>query len=189
MGVRAHNYINRVGRVYGRWTVIDECESIVECDKKRSAFLCRCECGVEKIVTGKMLDNGYSKSCGCYRKEITSKRFKNILKNGNDDKSMVLYKKHKISSSNRNIESKLSYEEFKNLIKLYCDYCGNPPSNMFKYAKQGETRYFYYSGIDRIDSDKGYIITNCVYCNRAKGTMDRECFFELIKMIYNKNLK
>jgi hypothetical protein len=33
MGVRAHNYINRVGRVYGRWTVIDECESIVECSR------------------------------------------------------------------------------------------------------------------------------------------------------------
>ena len=40
----------------------------------RTAWLCKCDCGSEKVVTGISLTSGRTKSCGCLRSEITSKR-------------------------------------------------------------------------------------------------------------------
>ena len=37
-------------------------------------WLCRCECGNERIVLGKSLRNGHTSSCGCLNKEINSNR-------------------------------------------------------------------------------------------------------------------
>ena len=45
----------------------------------RTAWLCKCDCGSEKVVTGISLTSGRTKSCGCLRGEITSKRrFKDL---------------------------------------------------------------------------------------------------------------
>lgn len=42
-------------------------------DKQGSAlWLCRCECGKTKVIIGKDLRNGHTKSCGCYQKERVS---------------------------------------------------------------------------------------------------------------------
>lgn len=37
-------------------------------------WLCRCECGNERIVLGKCLRNGHTQSCGCLTREINSER-------------------------------------------------------------------------------------------------------------------
>ncbi len=37
-------------------------------------WMCSCECGVYKPVSGTTLRNGSSISCGCYRKELSSRR-------------------------------------------------------------------------------------------------------------------
>lgn len=55
------------GQTYGRWTVLERAESL---NNKDTCWLCRCQCGNEKIVFGKNLKNGRSKSCGCYKKEV-----------------------------------------------------------------------------------------------------------------------
>lgn len=39
----------------------------------RSGWLCRCECGVEKVVYSQKLTSGLYKSCGCKRAENISK--------------------------------------------------------------------------------------------------------------------
>jgi len=36
-------------------------------------YLCKCDCGNEKIISGQNLRNGQTKSCGCFQKEITLK--------------------------------------------------------------------------------------------------------------------
>src|SRR5262245_17127587 len=36
---------------------------------KGHQWLCRCECGVEKVVLGSSLKSGNTLSCGCYHKE------------------------------------------------------------------------------------------------------------------------
>ena len=63
---------NLVGQKFGRWTVLSRAEDKV--DEQGHHFTrwnCRCECGTQKIVYGNSLTSGRSKSCGCYRKEVS----------------------------------------------------------------------------------------------------------------------
>ena len=63
---------NLVGQRFGRWTVI----GFAHKDKHRNTYwLCRCECGKEKIVNGGNLKRDTTKSCGCLNIEKTSERF------------------------------------------------------------------------------------------------------------------
>ena len=61
------------GRTFGRLTVL----SYV--DKGR--WLCQCECGTKKIVSGHNLKIGATKSCGCWRRKILRETH---LKHGGD---------------------------------------------------------------------------------------------------------
>jgi len=38
-------------------------------------WICQCDCGNKKTIISSNLLNGHTKSCGCYRSEITSKLF------------------------------------------------------------------------------------------------------------------
>lgn len=37
-------------------------------------WLCRCDCGNEKVVSAKILRSGHARSCGCLNKECSAKR-------------------------------------------------------------------------------------------------------------------
>lgn len=37
-------------------------------------WLCRCNCGTERIILGYHLKSGHTKSCGCLQKEKLTKR-------------------------------------------------------------------------------------------------------------------
>lgn len=59
------------GQKFGRLTVIER----VEDDKSGLIrWLCKCECGNEKIIRGKDLKYNKIKSCGCLKREITIER-------------------------------------------------------------------------------------------------------------------
>lgn len=60
--------IDETGNRYGRLTVVERAEGI----KGSAAWLCRCECGNEKIVLGILLRNGNTVSCGCKRAGVLS---------------------------------------------------------------------------------------------------------------------
>ncbi len=66
--------VDMTGQKVGRWTVLHR----VAGEKRRGGalWLCRCSCGIEKIVLGATLRVGESKSCGCYGKELMSERAK-----------------------------------------------------------------------------------------------------------------
>ena len=57
--------IDLSGQRFGRLTVIKRADN----HRNRTAWLCKCDCGNEKIVCSPELCNGDTKSCGCYRKE------------------------------------------------------------------------------------------------------------------------
>lgn len=60
--------INRIGKKYGMLTVVDLALPIItKSGKRRTAWLCRCDCGNERIVDGGYLKQGHVKSCGCLR--------------------------------------------------------------------------------------------------------------------------
>jgi len=61
------NAIDHTGEKFGRWTVLKR----VRPKKWGCArYLCRCDCGTEKEISGAHLRLGQSKSCGCYYKDM-----------------------------------------------------------------------------------------------------------------------
>jgi len=60
------------GQRFGRLVVVERCGTMYK--KPISAWLCRCDCGNEKIVPIFHLKNGNTKSCGCLTKEMASER-------------------------------------------------------------------------------------------------------------------
>lgn len=72
--------INLVGERFGRWTVLERAEKPINSRSSSAFWKCRCDCGTEKIISGNVLRQGKSKSCGCLNKEprakdITGQRF------------------------------------------------------------------------------------------------------------------
>ena len=75
IGLINSNYINEKGNRYGKLTVIEEAGK----DKdKRILWKCRCDCGNEKITSGKSLRTGLVKSCGCIH-SLGEQRINNLL--------------------------------------------------------------------------------------------------------------
>ena len=65
-------FIDLTGMKFGRLTVIKR----VENRGKIPYWLCQCECGIEKEVSGGNLRSGEVKSCGCLQKEAASEILK-----------------------------------------------------------------------------------------------------------------
>lgn len=59
-----------MGRRFGRLLVVDVASSVSRPGApNRSRWLCRCDCGNEKIIQARFLIDGTTKSCGCYSRE------------------------------------------------------------------------------------------------------------------------
>ena len=69
------NIIDLTGQVFGRLTVIEYYET----RKGRARWHCQCSCGNIKVIDGKSLRNGATKSCGCFRVDEMKKRRKSRI--------------------------------------------------------------------------------------------------------------
>lgn len=101
---------------------------------------------------------------------------------------------YKNGAKKRNLEFKLSEEQFKALIEDNCYYCGMIPNQISiirnkTYSKEGQERSKYkHNGVDRINSEKGYTLANsvscCKTCNFAKLTMGHWEFVAWIVRVF-----
>ena len=92
------------------------------------------------------------------------------------------YKKYELDAKKRGLPFELSLEEFDEITKMSCEYCG---------GYSDELNGIKFNGIDRIDSNKGYTEDNCVpcciYCNRMKLDYSTEFWFNQMKKILKKH--
>lgn len=61
------------GKTIGRLTILSRAPNIAIGNSRpigRVAWLCRCECGNEKVIQAASLLQGVSQSCGCIRREM-----------------------------------------------------------------------------------------------------------------------
>ena len=61
----AKGFGDMTGQRFGRWTVLGMTARTSTDGHKRTACLCRCDCGTERVVYAQSLRNGLTKSCGC----------------------------------------------------------------------------------------------------------------------------
>ena len=145
-------------------------------------WLCKCDCGKDKIAGGKSLKQGSTRSCGCLRKD----RLRLDSGLANMRRRMRSYKYN--ATKQRNLEWNLTEEQFENITQKDCYYCGAKPNNVAKNPIYFGT--YTYNGIDRVDNNKGYTIDNvvpcCYICNQAKHNLTLQDFQDWIKKVYNK---
>jgi hypothetical protein len=177
---------NISGLKFGRLLVLSRCED-ESCMGKGSYWLCKCDCGNEKIIRGASITYGMTKSCGCLRNERVSETMSLPYGVGSLNS---LYGKYKKAAKNRNLEFLLSLDQFKILTSSLCFYCGMPPCRSFNNGGGKSNGSYIYNGIDRVDNSKGYFLENCVPCckdcNIAKGIKTLDEFKIWVSKVYNK---
>jgi len=98
-----------------------------------------------------------------------------------------IYTKHVCNTHKRGLRSELTRAEYIELSRDHCIFCGTLGSNTIKVGKN----YLTYNGIDRIDSNKGYLHGNvqtcCKLCNRMKSDLPQDIFLAHIAKIKAKN--
>lgn len=153
------NKIDLTGKVFGRLTVIKEAGR----NKSSLLWLCRCECGTEKIIQGNHLKEGKILSCGCYMKEKSSSRIteRNITHGLSKTRFYKIWSEMIRRCSNSNAANYSIYggrgikvcDEWKSFEGFYKD--------MYSGYKKGLS-------IDRIDVNGNYCKENCRWLD-AKG--------------------
>lgn len=64
------------GQKFGRLTVIERAVDYIQSNgRHRKQWLCKCDCGNQKIVRDENLISKNTQSCGCLQKEIASQQF------------------------------------------------------------------------------------------------------------------
>lgn len=183
-----------VGQFFGKLEVKEVIPSVGAGHHVRLRCLCH-YCNNEKEMSAVNIKK--RNSCGCQQrnslewKNVGPKTMKWQLPSGEAARRNLAYQ-YKKGALKRNLEYSLTEEQFTKLITGKCHYCGDKLTNVVK--GQGKTSGdFYYTGIDRVDSSKGYIKENCVSCcwtcNNMKHTTKEKDFLKHIEKIFQyKNL-
>ena len=69
MGLTPVNFIDLLDRRYGRLVVFARAGTS---NNGVATWHCRCDCGAEVVVRSEQLRNGYTVSCGCYRRDMAA---------------------------------------------------------------------------------------------------------------------
>lgn len=157
----------------------------------KNSWQCTCICGKVVYRQGAALLKYKNPNCGCKKGSYA------MLPDQKAHKNAIIadYSRH---ARDRGLEFSLSFDEAVNLFNGDCAYCGAPPSNTktVKPSQRLRTKYnctittYYYSGIDRVDSSKGYTIDNCVsccfLCNTSKSNHTLDEWKNWIACLYQK---
>lgn len=168
------NIVNLKGQEFGRLIVLQRAEN----DKQGNAqWLCQCVCGNKKVVRGRALRTGRTKSCGCLLSESSKERMTRLsTKHG-----MASTKLYRVYLSMRERCEKPSCSEYYRYggrgIRV-CDEWKNDRNSFFEWAlKNG-----YKEGlqIDREDNDGDYEPSNCRWVTQIENcnNTSRNVFIE-----------
>lgn len=172
-----------IGMKFGSLLIIKQYNTLSPCGSKIVKVDYKCDCGYV----------GLNKRFGCVKRQkmclLCKKKNEFKIKNPGKSAFNYLYNDYQQHAKKRGYDFKLTKEEFESLTKIKCHYCGSLPKNIKK-ARNGREIYIY-SGIDRMDNTKGYLIENCVscckICNTFKMKLSVQEFLNHIKKIYNYN--
>ena len=180
VGPCAHHWKDITGQRFGKLVVESLDFTKTQKKQKKNAWYwkCKCDCGNYCYKTNHSLVSNYHRCCPeCSRK---SRVEKNTLPDGLSKwRRMIRIYKKNARFGNR--EFTLTEQQFVDVAKQNCAYCGSSP----KLGSYGVVC----NGIDRIDSTKGYTPENsvacCYRCNYMKNKLTTPEFFEHVKRIYD----
>jgi len=151
--------IDITGKRFGRWTVLAIHPKRMRYGRRRQAitvlWLCRCDCGTERVVFGTNLRRRLSSSCGCRSREKTRERSTRHghARRGNVTRAYTLWVCMRQRCFNPNTKCYCYYggrgitvcERWLKFENFYAD-MGDPPPGL---------------SLDRINVNSNYELSNC----------------------------
>jgi hypothetical protein len=171
------NFIDLTGKKFGSLTVLRYAGK----RKNKICWECLCECGKTVILPA------YYISSKSRKRRFCGKGGHSTVGEGNAAFN-VFFSVYKHNAKRRKIEFNITKDEARYISQLPCHYCGNPPRNRIKSKMRRMIGDFVYSGIDRVDNTRGYVMDNivpcCEVCNWMKRDFSGTEFMQHIKKIY-----
>lgn len=163
------------GRIFGKLKVVGESHR----SNKYVYWKYQCECGEYGTGTASDLKRNKPKACQKCRDKESREAIVNRL-----------YYIYKTEALKRRLEFSLTIDQFKIFIAGDCRYCGVEPRQIYK--KKDWKYDLIYNGIDRINNELGYVISNCVscckFCNIVKNKFTEVEFKDWINRCLNHTL-
>lgn len=156
---------DHTGKRFSRLVVIGSSERV----KGKIAWLCKCNCGKEKIVTSEGLKSGDVQSCGCLHLETV--RTKAITHNLSKHPLASVWYDMKHRCTNKNNKS---YEKYGGRGIEVCTSWSCKENGLSDFVKWGESNG-YEKGLqlDREDNEGNYEPSNCRFITPRKNTLNR----------------
>ena len=149
------------GERYGRLTIIREVEPAGSSNKRVRRFLCRCDCGNEIICRLPNLKSGTTKSCGCYRKFVSSNRRDcHHLQNTRIYRIWCGMKRRCYNKHNEH------FDRYGGRGIIVCDEWKTDFMNFYDWAMSNG--YDDKLSIDRINNEGNYEPSNCRWANQKQ---------------------
>ena len=139
------------GKVFSRWSVLRRADNT---ESGRAAWLCKCECGNERMITTSTLTNGRSKSCGCLSAELTTTHGLNNSRVQTIWEGMQQRCYNEVAPNHPNYGGRGIKIEWECIEDFYSD-MGHPPNG---------------TSLDRVDNDGNYSKENCRWATQSQQT-------------------
>jgi hypothetical protein len=181
--------LDLAGKRKGKLVVIGYSHSHTQpSGQKRAVWDAVCDCGNKTQISTSNFTHGSTVSCGCYFNEIIASGANKKSFGEATFNSKYLSYKARAKSHRKKLSFTLTKEQFRALITAPCYYCGEVGYSTYK-SKPTANGNFPSNGIDRIDSNLGYDIENCVpacgLCNKMKLDLSYDDFITHLKRIVN----
>ena len=140
---------------YGRLVVLS---GGVRTSNNKVAWICRCDCGNMKKVSGENLKTGHVKSCGCLKSDLLSIRNKlmSTTHGESNGKSSEYYSWVSMRKRCLNPKHK-SYKDYGGRGIAICERWNSYDNFIFDMGRKPTKSH----SIERIDNNKGYSPENC----------------------------
>lgn len=179
--------VDLTGQKFGRWTVVAPARRTYQ-----TMWSCRCDCGVERVVSGANLTTGHSVSCGCFR--VDHRREQNYFRDYRGVKNPRAVRAHRVYGDSYIPSSEVWFKRaagvfysakrngvalgFKNAqeLAIYVKSIAPKKCPVFgiPFVERGNGFHKWSPSIDKKDPKKGYVPGNIQVISMMANCMKRD---------------